>query len=258
MRLVQGFAVVCISTASHFITTAESHLHKPIRIGERLARHADDVSLAQPQDLFRLLKRRYAAGGNDWRAKAALVHGFLNRRNERDAAPEWASRVGEHSGHALVTTLTRVRINSLAHLRLLRVFKFAAFRKRQKIKARSGKLLRIKDRIFDATAARNHLISQKPHTHNVIVSNMTAHLAINLERQTHSILSRATVSIRTIVLRAQKPGHCVSMRVVKLDSIKPGLTRPLSGRSEDRRQLLRQIPNVFQVHVGYALAITKA
>src|SRR6185369_7852255 len=123
MRLVEGFAVVCVGTAAHLITTTESHLYKPIRIGERLARHANNVSLAQPQDLFSLLKCRYAARRHDRRRKSTLVYRLLDSRDERDAAPEWTDNVGKHSGHALVTALTGVRINGLAHLWLLRVFK---------------------------------------------------------------------------------------------------------------------------------------
>src|SRR6185295_11666347 len=117
----------------------------------------DDVRLAQSQDLFRLLKRRYAARGYHRCRKSTLIHCFLDRRNEWDTAPEWTNDVGEHSGHAFITTLASVRINSLAHLRRLRIFKLAAFGKRQEIKPCCRKLLRVKDRIFDPTAALNNL-----------------------------------------------------------------------------------------------------
>src|SRR5215208_4393810 len=111
MRLVEGFAVVCIRTPSHFISPTESHLHKPVRIGKRLARHADDVSLPCAQNLFGLLKRRYAARGDDWRVEATLVHCLLDCRNEWNTATEWSNGIRQHCRHALVTTLTRVRVN---------------------------------------------------------------------------------------------------------------------------------------------------
>src|SRR5204863_5708576 len=105
---------------------------------------------------------------------------------------------------------------------LLCIFKLATFRQRQKIESRSSKLASVVDRVFDATAALDHLISQKPHTDHVIVTDTISHLSIDFERQAHTILSRASVSVCAIILRAQKPGHCVSVCVVKLNSIKPG------------------------------------
>ena len=48
VRLVQCFTVIRVGTSSHRITSTKSHLHEPVRIRERLAGHADDVSLAQP------------------------------------------------------------------------------------------------------------------------------------------------------------------------------------------------------------------
>ena len=117
--------------------------------------------------------------------------------------------------------------------------------------------LRIIDRVFDSTATGNHFIRQEPHANNVIVSYAISHFAINFERQTHAILSRSAVAISTIILRAQKPRHRVSVRVVKLNSIKPCLACSLRSRSKNPRQLARQLANVLQVRVGNALAITE-
>jgi hypothetical protein len=44
---------------------------------------------------------------------------------------------------------------------------------------------------------------------------------------------------------------------VKLNSIKPGFAGAFRGRSEDGRQLLRQLPNVPQMHVSNTFSITK-
>jgi len=45
------------------------------------------------------------------------------------------------------------------------------------------------------------------------------------------------------------------MRVVKLDTMKPSFARPVRSRREDRRQFIRQLANVLQVHIRDALAI---
>src|SRR5437867_13038133 len=45
MRLIESFAIVCVRAASNSIASAEFHFSKPIRIGERLPRHANDVGL---------------------------------------------------------------------------------------------------------------------------------------------------------------------------------------------------------------------
>src|SRR5215467_7114097 len=70
MRLVQGLTVIRVSTTAHFITAAEFHFYKPIRIGERLACHADDVRVAVAQDLFSLFEGREPAS-RDYRSVEA-------------------------------------------------------------------------------------------------------------------------------------------------------------------------------------------
>src|SRR5829696_2915006 len=127
MRLVERFAIVCVSTTSHFIATPVSHFHKPIRIRERLARHTDNISLSKAQDLFGLFERRYATSGDYRRVEASLIDGLFYSRDERHTPSKWTNGVREHCRHALVATLARVRVNSLAHLRWLRIFKLAAF-----------------------------------------------------------------------------------------------------------------------------------
>src|ERR1043166_7915625 len=105
MRLVQRLAIVRVSTPAHFITASEPHLREPIRIGQRLPRHANNISLAQSQNLFRLLKRRDSACGHNGGRKSGLIDFTLDRRNERDRASKWTSSIRKNSGHALVAAL---------------------------------------------------------------------------------------------------------------------------------------------------------
>src|SRR6185503_655566 len=119
----------------------------------------------------------------------------FDRRHERHAASEWSSFVGEHSRHALVTTLSGVRVNCLAHLRLLRILKLPALRKRQKIKTHARKLDRVIRRILNSTATGDHFIRQKPHSDDVIVSDTLTNRAINFERQPNAILPRSAVTV---------------------------------------------------------------
>ena len=57
MRLVQCLTIIRVGTPPHCTTTPEFHFHKPIRIRERLPRHANDISLSVVQNFLRLLKR---------------------------------------------------------------------------------------------------------------------------------------------------------------------------------------------------------
>ena len=161
VRLVESFAVVCVCAAPHLIASPEFHFQKPIGIGERLPRQSDNVSLALSQNRFGLFERRYSACCHHRRRKPRFVHRLLDCRNERDAASEGPSRIRKHSRHALISALTGVWINGLAHLRLLRVFKLAALRERQKIETGASKLDAEIDRIVNPIAARNYLISQE-------------------------------------------------------------------------------------------------
>src|SRR5687767_5137609 len=52
VRLVERFTVIRVGAATHFLTATESHFSKPVRIGERLARHANDVRVVVSQNLF--------------------------------------------------------------------------------------------------------------------------------------------------------------------------------------------------------------
>src|SRR5215216_2231846 len=78
MRLVEGFTIIRVSTTPDFITTPKLHFHKPIRVRERLARHADNISVSVAQYLFSLLKRRYSPRGNNRRVEASLVDGVFD------------------------------------------------------------------------------------------------------------------------------------------------------------------------------------
>ena len=57
VRLVQRFTVICVSAATDFFTATESYLSKPVRIGQRLARHADDVRVVVSQNRLRLVRK---------------------------------------------------------------------------------------------------------------------------------------------------------------------------------------------------------
>src|SRR5260370_20869344 len=65
MRLIQSFAIIGVSAATHVIATSQSHFSKPIGIGDCLARHATNIHVTALQNWFRLVERRYPAGRND-------------------------------------------------------------------------------------------------------------------------------------------------------------------------------------------------
>ncbi len=88
-----------------------------------------------------------SAGGDDRSCKSRRVHRALDRRDQRNAAPKRPSLIGKDRRHTFVAALAGVRIHSLAHFRLLRIFKLPAFRERQKIKTGSRKLNSEIDRI---------------------------------------------------------------------------------------------------------------
>src|SRR6185503_11226994 len=113
MRLVQCLTVVRVCTTSHLFTTTKFHLYEPIRIGKRLPRHPDNISLAQPQNLFSLIERRDSSGRNDRRRKPGVVHSLFDCRNKRNTSSKRSSCVRKHCRHAFISALTRVRINSL-------------------------------------------------------------------------------------------------------------------------------------------------
>src|SRR6185369_11142137 len=103
---------------------------------------------------------------------------------------EWSNRIRQNSGHAFITTLARVRVNSLSHFWLLRVFKLAALRQREEIEPRGSKLFRVIDRVFNATAPSDHFIREKSHANDVIITDAITYLTINFQGQAHAILPR--------------------------------------------------------------------
>src|ERR1044072_2423814 len=70
MGLIECFAVVGVGAAAYFCAAPESHFAKPIRIGERLARHSDDVGVTTSENRLGLIKCRDAAGGDNRRFKS--------------------------------------------------------------------------------------------------------------------------------------------------------------------------------------------
>src|ERR1041385_518372 len=127
VRLVERFAVIRISAAPHFSATAEFHFAKPVRIGERLPRHADDVRIVALENRFSLIERGDAARRDEWRLEARRVYGAFDLRHQRNGTTKRSALIGQSGRHALVTTLARIWINGCADLRLLGVFELAAF-----------------------------------------------------------------------------------------------------------------------------------
>src|SRR5690242_5702474 len=70
VSLIERFAVIGVGTAAYFFAPPESHFAKPIRIGEGLARHSDNVSVTTSENRFGLIKCRDAAGRDDRRFKS--------------------------------------------------------------------------------------------------------------------------------------------------------------------------------------------
>src|SRR6185436_17425622 len=142
--------------------------------------------------------------------------------------------------------------------RLLRIFKLAAFRKRQKVKARPRKLNAKIDRIVDVIATGNYFVSQVACAHDIVTSNRFANGLINLQRQAQAIFSRSAITVVAIVERTEKASHRVGMRVMKFDTVKACLASAPSSLGKNVWQHLRQIAHVRQMHVSDVLAITKS
>src|SRR5436309_12475256 len=70
--LVQALAIVGELATPHQMTIPQADLPKPVRIGQRLARGADEVGLAALQDALSLLEGADAAAGDDGRVAAGL------------------------------------------------------------------------------------------------------------------------------------------------------------------------------------------
>src|SRR4030095_2942366 len=129
MCLIERFTVVRVSTTPHFIPTSQFHFHKPIRISQCLARHADDIREPQLQNLFRLLKGAYPTGRDDRGSESRIVYSLLYDCDQGNGSSKRSALIRQHSRHAFVTTAARVRVNRLTDLWLMRIFKLAPLRK---------------------------------------------------------------------------------------------------------------------------------
>ena len=141
---------------------------------------------------------------------------------------------------------------------MLRVFKLAAFRERQKIHSRARKLHSEIDRILEAVATGNYLISEKANTQRVVITNHFAHGPKNFQGQADAILAHPAVAVVTVVERTQETGHRVGMRVMQLNAVKAGQARSASRGGKNVRQHPGQFAHMRQVGVGHMFAITEA
>ena len=78
MLLIETLAVIGVFADAHVLAEAELNLAKPVRIGQRLARRADDVADAARQIVFRHLEVMDAAGADDRHLTAGLAHRFAD------------------------------------------------------------------------------------------------------------------------------------------------------------------------------------
>src|SRR5437868_586514 len=84
MRLIESLAIIRIRATAHLLASSEFHLSKPIRIGECLSRHADDVCVVTLQNLFGLIERSNTASRNDRRRESRIIHREFNLRDQWD------------------------------------------------------------------------------------------------------------------------------------------------------------------------------
>src|SRR6185295_909558 len=104
----------------------------------------------------------------------------------------------------------------------------------------------------------NDLITKKSNANDVVAPDPFAHFTIDLYRQPYAVLTRAAVTVRSIVCRTQKRRHRVGVSIVKLDSVKYGFAGSRRRRSKYFGKNERKLANVLEMHVRHALAITKA
>src|SRR5882672_6905596 len=126
MRLVERFAVVCVSTTPDFIAPPQSRFNKPVGIGKRLASQAGDVCLALLQDCLGLFESTNTSGSHNRSAESCIIDCPFDGRNQRNAAPKRSGLVGKNCRHTLVAALSGVWIDRLSNFRLLRILKLSA------------------------------------------------------------------------------------------------------------------------------------
>src|SRR2546430_17648611 len=71
--LIERFAVIGVSAAAYFFTPPEFHFAKPVRIGEGLARHSDNVGVTTSENRFGFIKRCDAARPDNRRREPARI-----------------------------------------------------------------------------------------------------------------------------------------------------------------------------------------
>src|SRR5262245_36229599 len=131
--LVERLAVVRVFTHPHLGPAPEVDLPEPVRVGEALARKADDVGLSLREQRLGLVEPVDAAGDDHRRREARRPHRRPDRRGRIDVAAERAALVRYVLGHALVAARAGVGIRGPADRWLLRVVELAAARERQEV-----------------------------------------------------------------------------------------------------------------------------
>jgi len=82
MRLIESLAIIRVRATAHLLASSEFYFSKPVRIGERLSRHADDVRVALAQNLFGLIERSNTASRNDRRPASRIINREFNLRDQ--------------------------------------------------------------------------------------------------------------------------------------------------------------------------------
>src|SRR5262245_48325740 len=138
--LVQAFAIVVVRADADRSTLAAGELEKPVGIGERLARRADDVAGALGQQALGRLKIVDAAGANDRRAKPGSADRAADPRGWPDVASKRPAFIGDVLGHAFIAARPGVGVGRGPDARLLGVVEFSAARGRDEVQSRAGEL----------------------------------------------------------------------------------------------------------------------
>src|SRR5258707_15242327 len=83
MRLIQGFAVICVRATPNIFAVSGSHFYKPIGIGQGLSRQAGDIGVTAVNNCFRLFEGRDSSSSNYRCFETRGVHCALDRSDQR-------------------------------------------------------------------------------------------------------------------------------------------------------------------------------
>ncbi len=231
---------------------------KPIGVRQRLARRAHDVCIASFENILSLFERANAPGDDDRRLVPSRAYRPADLGTIGDVAPERPARVRSDGRHAFVSAGTGVGVGRPPHLRLLRVLEFPTPGEREIIHPSLGEPRPKIFSVLHLAAAGYAIPRQVPAADHKISRNGGTDGVVHLERQANPVLSRASVSIVSIVQCRQKRRHRVGVGVVQLDAVESRRFRAGCGRAEDAGKLLGQLPNVRLMCVRDALAVPES